>query len=139
MTLTLPEETIDKLAWLHADRATAIVRATEFAVGGANARPNVEVLSVAPGIGMLTVPECRHLQSLPGISLAQIVPGRHLIILSAGSKVADAEVGVLDLLDRLGDSDPEDRAILQQLLAYLRQFRRSDRMNLAEVILVETA
>jgi hypothetical protein len=139
VTLTLPQETIDKLTMLDPDRARAIVHATDVAVPSGQGDPRVEVISVAPGVGMLTVPTCRYLEKLPGLSLAQIVPGRFLIVLTAGTTVSDTEVAILDQLERVDESQPRDRAILEQLLTHLRQFRRSERVNLAEVILVAEA
>jgi hypothetical protein len=137
VTLTLPEQTIDQLARIDADRAKAIVLATEFALNAENVEPHVKLITVAPNVGMITVPPCPPLADVPGLSLAQILPNRFLLVLAAGTSFSDVEIAVGDLVERIVDAGSQERQILEQLLMHFRALRRSDRVNMAEVILVE--
>lgn len=140
VTLTLPEATLEKLTAIHADRARAIVQAAEFAVPtGEAGGPLVEVVAVGAAVGMLTVPFSARLQEIPGLSLAQIVPNRYIIVLAEGTSFADVEVALTDQLDRTDPSEGNERLIATELLQHLRRLRRSERINMAEVILVAMA
>lgn len=140
VTLTLPEATLEKLTTINADRARAIVEAAEFAVPTGEAdRARVEVVAVGAAMGMLTVPYSARLQEVPGLSLAQILPNRYIIVLNEGTSFADVEIALMDQLDRLGPSDGYEYPIVTELLQHLRSLRRSERINMAEVILVAMA
>jgi hypothetical protein len=137
VTLTLPEQTIDQLSRIDVDRAKAIVLATEAALNAESAAPQVKLVTVAPNVGMITVPPCPPLAEIPGLSLAQILPNRFLLVLAAGTSFSDVEVAVGDLLEQTAGVALHDRQILEQLLMHFRTLRRSDRVNMAEVILIE--
>jgi hypothetical protein len=140
ITLTLPEATLEKLTTIHADRAHAIVQAAEFAVPtGEVDRTGVQIVTVGASVGMLTVPYSPRLREIPGLSLAQILPNRFIIVLAGGTSFADVEVALMDQLDRIEAADAHERSILTDLLEHLRKLRRSERINMAEVILVEMA
>jgi hypothetical protein len=75
---------------------------------------------------------------VPDVSLVEIVPGRFLIVISAGTPLTAIEVALEDQIDLLGDGEPRDRAILANVVARLRNARRSNRASLASVVLVDT-
>lgn len=140
VTVTLPESTLAKLAAIDEDRARAIARVTELATsGGPRDDALVEVNKVTPNLGMLTVPYCRHLATIPGLNLVQILPSRYLIVITAGSPLSLIELTIADTLDELGGEEARDRAILTRVLEHLRDFRRLRRTTTAEVILLELA
>ncbi|WP_181707060.1 hypothetical protein [Chthonobacter rhizosphaerae] len=137
VTITLPEATLEKLAAINEDRARAIVHAADVASTGNGQDEGVRVTKVGPGVGMLTVPHCPSLQSIPGLDLVQILPSRFLIVVTSGTNASTLELAILDGLDDLPADNIRDREILADLLKYLRTFRRSEKVSTAEVILVD--
>ena len=140
VTLTLPETTLEKLTAIHTDRAHAIVQAAQFAVPDDEAeQERVRVVKVGADVGMITVPYSARLQAVPGLSLAQILPNRYIIVLAEGTSLADVEVALIDQVERFDPSERREKPIFVELLQHLRSLRRSERMNIAEVILVAMA
>lgn len=139
VTLTLPEETIDRLRHFDEDRAKAIVMAAERgapAEEGADAAM-VELIEVGGDLGMIMVPSCACLKSIPDLRLAQVAPNRCLVLLSAGTPLSDIEIALADQLEAQQGQAAAERQILIQLLQHIRSYRRSKRVDKAEVILVE--
>jgi hypothetical protein len=138
VTVTLPEETLARLAELDGDRALAIVRATELAVASLEGRgvPAVEVQEVSTKTGVITVPASPALLALRGVRLIEIRPSRYLIVLEPGTALAEVEVSVLDALEGLAP-EGQDHAVLTELLRSLRASRRSERARTGELILVD--
>lgn len=139
VTVTLPEETLARLAEVDRDRARAIVRVTELA--GALPQPGddpvVTMQAVTPHMAVIAVPRSAVLAGLAGLSLIQVGPSRHLIVLEPGTAVAEVEIAILDALEVLAEADGRDRAILGALLRNLRAARRSGKMRTAALMLVE--
>jgi hypothetical protein len=138
VTVTLPEETLARLAELDGDRALAIVRATELAVASLEGRavPAVEVQEVSTKTGVITVPASPALLALRGVRLIEIRPSRYLIVLEPGTALAEVEISVLDALEGLAP-EGQDHAVLAELLRSLRASRRSERARTGELILVD--
>lgn len=145
VTVTLPQATLRDLASLDEDRARAIVRATELAVGARRSapkpEPEVDTFAVAVDSALITVPFCRPLTEIEGLRLIRILPTRHLVILDPGTPLAEVEIAITDKIDALqaGAEADTDRQVLVTLLERLRGYRRSHRSRTAEVILVATA
>lgn len=138
VTLTLPEETIDKLREINEDRAKAIVMATQIAAPREGARAGrVEVIQVAEDVGMIMVPASDGLKSIPDLRLVQIAPNRCLLLLSSGTPLSDIEIALADRLETRGDRSADDQHVIAQLLQHIRAYRRSKRVDKAEVILVD--
>lgn len=137
VTVTLPESTLASLATIDEDRARAIARVTELAMAGETPGALVEVNKVTPTLGMITVPYCRYLTTIPGLNLVQVQPSRYLIVITSGSPLSLIELTIADALDELGPEEARDREILTRVLHHLRDFRRLRRVNTAEVILLE--
>ncbi len=137
VTVTLPEETLARLARLNADRAKAIVRATDLALMALEAGSPVELQNVSAGSAVITVPASPALQSLRGVRLIEIRPSRYLIVLEPGTALSEVEISVLDALEGLEAADGPDHAILTELLRSLRSSRRSERARTGELILVD--
>jgi hypothetical protein len=138
VTVTLPEETLARLAELDGDRALAIVRATELAVASLEGRavPAVDVQEVSTKTGVITVPASPALLALRGVRLIEIRPSRYLIVLEPGTALAEVEISVLDALEGLAP-EGQDHAVLTELLRSLRASRRSERARTGELILVD--
>lgn len=143
VTLTLPEETIDRLRHINRDRAKAIVMAAQMAAPAAEgtaagtAAATVELIQVAGNAGMITVPSCACLKSIPDLKLAQIGADRCLVLLSRGTSLSDIEIALADQLETPRGQGAAERQILIQLLQHIRSYRRSKRVDKAEVILVD--
>ncbi len=138
MTLTLPDSTIEQLSDIHEDRAKAIVKAAQLATtSGQDDDTRVDLIEVSPQAAMIVVPYCRYLHEAPDITLAQIVPNRFLIVLSEGTPLSTVEIAVDDLLEMIAEDEVRDRLILTRLLEKLRSARRSNRANMATVVLVD--
>jgi hypothetical protein len=138
VTMTLPEATLAALEAIDADRARAVVRATELAVGGAapsDARL-VETLAVARDVAVITVPYSPALRDIKGLDLIEIVPTRYLVVLEPGLPLPELELSVMDRIETLAEAEWRDRAILGGLMEQLRSFRRNRKSRTAEVILV---
>lgn len=138
VTLTLPEETIDRLRQIDEDRAKAIVMAAQMAAPAEDAdAAAVELIQVGGDVGMITVPSCACLKSIPELKLAQVAPNRCLVLLSSGTPLSDIEIALADHLETQRGQGTAERHILIQLLQHIRSYRRSKRVDKAEVILVE--
>lgn len=137
VTITLPEQTLADLFRIDDDRARAIVRATAMAIPEPDiSEPLVRVIEVGRDIGMITVPWCEALLEIADLSLVQITPTRYLIVISSGRPLSEIERA---MVDRIGSLDPGravERGVLTDLLGHLRRFRRTERVDTAEVILV---
>ncbi len=136
VTLTLPQDVLDRLEMLDGDRAKAIVRAAEIAAPPTErAHAQVEVIRVGPGVGLMTVPDCPSLRAAPNVSLVQIAADRNLIVLAPGTPLSEVEIAISDLLETVAPANP-DRAILESLLEKMRILRRTQSADTGDVILV---
>lgn len=138
VTMTLPEATLAALEALDADRARAVVRATDIALAEfpPDTERKVEMLAVTKNMAVIVVPFSRPLSDVRGVSLIQIMPSRYLVILDPGLPLSQVEVSIMDMLDSLPAEEAQDRAILTQMLDQLRSLRRADRAKIGEVILI---
>jgi hypothetical protein len=133
VTLTLPEETIRKLALINTDRAKAIVAATEIAAEDDAADTRVDMLRVKHDLGVITVPLSKAVESIPNVNLVRVSARRYLLVLSGGTSIADVEIALLDQLEAPLDS--RERSIVSQLLDHIRANRRLKRVQSADLIL----
>ena len=136
VTMTLPDRILGRLAEIDGDRAKAVVKAVEAALGGAGGSAEaVAELPVAADESLLTVPRCRALASIPWVRLVEISPGRNLISLRDGIAVEQLEVALEDALDAKDGAGASERRVLRTLLERIRTPRRN-RSVLSEQILV---
>lgn len=137
ITVTLPERTLQQLASIDHDRARAIVRATDLALPDqVPPQKLVEVVEVAPGLGVLVVPPSRFLKKIRMMRLAEVAPSRFLLTIPSGTALAELEVALNDLADELPDAEARERAIIRELLTQFRRLRRADQVSKAEIMLV---
>ena len=91
VTMTLPERILDRLAEIDADRARAVVKAVEAALGGVPDRAVEPVgeLRIAPDEALLTIADSPLLRRLPWLTLIEVAPGRHVLSLRDGVPVSE--------------------------------------------------
>lgn len=137
VTVTLPLRILDRLAEIDTDRAKAIVKATESALGGSGSplSPVCE-LPVSPDETLLVVADNRFLRRIPWLTLVEIAPGRHLLSLQSGVPVEKLEVTIGDFLDAPSDATPAELGLLRQLLNHLRTPRRNRAVRHEEILVI---
>lgn len=140
VTVTLPERVLNLLASVNSDRAKAISRLVDIALGEEKAsRGPVELVSVAPGKSLILVAHSAYLESLPWLRLVEIEPARHLISLLPGTSAEKLEVAIGDLLEVVPEDETGDRELLESLRQNVRSQRRHKRLVTEEILFVETA
>ena len=140
ITVTLPERILEKLTALNPDRAKAIVKCVE-AVSGDNTKGSerVDVVEVLPGKALIVVGVSRVLKSISWLRLAEIMPGRYLLVLPPATSIESLEVELHDLIQTLGPEDASERGILQKLHDTLGLSRRRKALSKAELIFVDVS
>ena len=139
VTMTLPDRILERLAEIGEDRAKAVVKAVESALGGGAARREpVAELAIAPDESLLTVVRCPRLAAVPWVTLVEIAPGRHLISLRDGVPVEKLEVALEDLLDGADGADEAERRVLRILLDRIRTPRRNRAVRTEQIVGVRT-
>lgn len=138
VTLTLPQRTLSLLQWIDTDRARAIVKAVDGAVSDVKgARPQVEVLEMAPGTGLVVVPAHPSLNNVAWMKMIQIAPARYLLTVEPGTPIEKVEVSLMDLIDEANRSAPQGVPMLETLRATLGKLRRDGKVSKAEVLLID--
>jgi hypothetical protein len=139
VTVTLPERILLLLASVSPDRAKAIAKVADGALGRTGSPPPpVEMVEVAPGKAAIFVAHSKYLESLPWLRLVEIAPARHLISLVTGTSVEKLEVAIGDLLDAIPDSERSERELLEALRKSIRAPRRSQKIVKEEILFVES-
>lgn len=138
VTMTLPDRILARLAEIDDDRAKAVVRAVEAALGGAGGSiPPVDELPVADDEALLVVSRSRLLEAIPWLTMIQISPGRHLISLRDNAPIEKLEVALEDILDGTA-GDESERRVLRLLLARIRTPRRNRAVRTEQLLVVRT-
>lgn len=140
MTVTLPRRVLDLLNQFDPDRAVAIARLADQILS--DKRPEralVEVVEMAPGIGLIVVRSSEVLRRLPWLKLIEIAPQRFLITVESGVPIETLEVGISDLIELLPSDETDERKMLEQLLGWIRDLRRARHLTKAELLLVSTS
>ena len=139
ITVTLPDRILRQLDAMDSDRAQAIVKVTEAIVGGNQSKPkNVELVEFATRKALLIIGPCASLRRIPWLQLAEMAPGRNLLIIPSGTAVDSLEIEILDLLENTPVIDAEERALLMELRNQFGQLRRGQRISKAEIIVFDT-
>lgn len=133
VTVTLPRRILDLLAQVDPDRARAITRVTECAIGrDAPEKRPMELIEIEPGRYVLVVAQHPALRRIPWLRLVEIAPARHLLVISPGTPIEMLEVALLDLIEAA--SATEDLGLLKKLRVAISQFRRSGRVAKGELL-----
>ena len=138
VTVTLPQSTLRQLEHVDTDRGRAIVKLARQASRGTDAEPVVELVDIGGGTGLVLIGSAPILNRIRFLQLAEVGPGRHLIALSPGHGIHELEVALTDLLHD-GAARNTDRDLITRLLELLRNFRKSDGVSTAEILLLRLA
>lgn len=137
--MTLPEATINGLSRIDADRGRAIVKLTEAALGqGCSARPQVELVDMMEKARLIVVGASRSLKSIPFLHTVEVAPGRYLLAMAPGHDFKSLELAIRDILDDMPDTEEQERALLKDLLSNIRDLRQTDRVSMAEILIIKT-
>jgi hypothetical protein len=127
LALTLPEDAIDRLRYVHRDIGWAIVKLLDKAsrskaARGENTQPDVELVAVADHRSLIVVNRdlIRH---LPGVNILPLNGNRAFLALDIDRGMSDLELAVSD---RLADTTlgRRERQALATLRAQLATWRR---------------
>jgi len=137
VTVTLPESILKILAAVDPDRARAIVKVTEAAVG-APQRKLVEVVEVGPGIGIILVGPSLYLQQIPWLRQVEVAPSHFLLSVPSGTAVDSIELALHDLLELVAPDDTRERSLLEELQQLFRDMRLRKTVSKWEMLFVDT-
>lgn len=134
VTLTLPDDVIDRLGRVDADLGRAVVRLAQSHEPAASAS-GVEVAAFGSRAVILVSP-IRALADLPGVELVPIGDGRALIALDELLTEQAFELMVRDALDD-NALKPSDRALFGALAATLREARAETRVTSRRILVLQ--
>jgi hypothetical protein len=131
ITLTLPDDVIERLGSMNADVARAIVSLVERAPGKPRrTRPPAEVASYGNRSVILVTP-VRALTRLPGVQLVPVSDARALIALDHPHGIPQLELDLRDVVEK-GSVTPRERAVLEAVADILKHARANHRLTVAE-------
>ena len=135
VTLTLPEDVLDRLQTLDADLGRAIVGLVERrAIASGPPRGQPEIATYGKH-GVIIVTPVKALKRLRGVQLVPIGNGRCLIALEPPHSIPQLELDIRDVL--ASDSVPAiDRTTLEGVAAILRDARASRQMSPRERMII---
>jgi hypothetical protein len=136
ITLTLPESTLRDLEKVDTDRARAIVKLAGQALAGRKGAATVDIVQVATNVGLVIVGSARALRKIPFLHLVEVAPSRFLLALKPGNDFRSLEIAINDLLEDLPEAEQDEKALLAKLVDSIKEMRKSDRVTMAEILLV---
>ncbi len=139
LTVTLPEDVIERLAAIDVDLGRAIVAAVERKpLRRARATLHAELVSYGSH-SVIVVPPVHAFQQLSGVQLVPIGGNRALISLQRPHAIAQLELDIRDLLER-GRIGRSERPTFEAVADILRDARRSEEIEIAErsIIVLES-
>ena len=136
MTVTLPERTLERLAAIDVDRASAIVKIVDSTSPANGQGKLVEIVKVGATAGVILVAASQSLRRIPWLKLAEVRPGRYLLTVVPGTTIESLEVMLLDILESLPRNDEYERAILEELRRVISSNRRSQQLEKFEMLYV---
>lgn len=140
ITVTLPDRILKALERVSPDRARALVKCVETAIGTGNGgNKPVELAEVLPGKALIVVNSNRSLSQIEWLRLVEIAPARYLLVLPPGMPIERLEVEMRDLRESLEAGDKEEHLLLEQLQKLLVQQRRQKTLSKGELLLVDMA
>ena len=131
VTLTLPNDVLDRLCAIDSDMGRAIVGLVERVPPKLRrVRPPAEVATYGNHAVILVTP-VPALKKLRGVQLVPVADGRALIALDHPHSIPQLELDVREMLDRRPLKTSE-RAVLDSLATILRDARLSHRLSVVE-------
>ena len=138
ITITLPESTLQGLQRIDPDRGHAIVKLTQEALRhDSPTQPQVEIVEMAPNTGLIVVRPSKYLHKIAFLHLVEVCPTRFLMALDKGNDYRALELAVRDLMDDVPSEEEQEKELLHQLLEHVKKLRQSERVSMAEVLLVK--
>jgi hypothetical protein len=137
VTVTLPESILKILAAVDPDRARAIVKVTEAAVGEPQ-QELVEVVKVGPGIGIILVGPSLYLKQIPWLRQVEVAPSHFLLSVPSGTAVDSIELALHDLLELLPPDETRERSLLEELQHLFRDIRLRKTVSKWEMLFIDT-
>ena len=135
VTVTLPSSTLRELHRIDPDRGRAIVKLARAA--SSQQPPLVELVEFAEHAGLVVVGPCAALLKVPFVQLVEVAPLRYLLALSSGHDFHQLEIALGDLLEDPGIALGDDRELIAKLLSYFKNFRKTESMSTAQIVLVQ--
>jgi hypothetical protein len=132
VTLTLPDDVIDRLSAIDQDLGRAVVRLTLSHEPQAAA--SVVEVATFGNRAVILVPPARRLAALPGVELVPIADGRMLIALEEPLTEEGFELLVGDAL--VDPSLGPDRELFTELARVLRDARLETRVTLRRILVL---
>jgi hypothetical protein len=136
VTITLPEDLVQRLKAQHLDLGRAIVELFE-PPGAPAADTPVQLAEFGRG-ALILVPPASALRRMAGVELIPLSSGRALIALDQPMSSSDLELRLHDALadSALGDAD---RAVVANVVGILREARHSAKARLRQrtIVIVE--
>jgi hypothetical protein len=123
VTVTLPEDVIERLSAINLDISRAIVQLAETRAPRRTLPSPVEVSEYGDG-ALIVVPPVEALKRLRGVELIPLSDGRALITLESSQAVSDLELALRDSLDSNSHSTA-DRKALEGIVTILQRARQS--------------
>ena len=136
VTVTLPEDTLNRLASVDADRARAIVKVTDAAMAAASKEP-IEVVGVGQGLGIIVVGPSQLLKRIEGLRLVEVAPMRFLLTIPLGTSIDSIEVAVIDAVESATGCEEAERTLLMRLRELIRNLRRRGELSKGEMFFVD--
>jgi hypothetical protein len=131
ITLTLPNDVIQRLGAIDTDLGRAIVSLVERSRKTAKrTRPSAEVASHGSRSVILVTPVSA-LRRLPGVQLVPVGDGRALIALKHPHGIPELELHLLDALDN-SDIGAREREVLERIAEILRSARLTHGLTVSE-------
>jgi hypothetical protein len=138
ITVTLPKRILQSLERVSPDRARALVKCVEAALGKDHtSHAPAELIEVLPGKALIVVNSNRTLCRIEWLRLIEIAPARYLLVLPPGLPIERLELEMSDLLENLAEGEKEERPLLDQLQKLLTQQRRQKTISKGELLLVD--
>ena len=136
VTISLPEDLLERLRAQHLDLGRAIVDLFERS---AAADSPVQLAEFGKG-ALILVPPASALKRLAGVELIPLTNGRALIALDQPMSPSDLELTLNDALAE-GHLPADDQAVVANVVDILREARTSERSRLRQrtIIIVERA
>jgi hypothetical protein len=130
VTLTLPDDVIERLSALDGDLGRAVVGLVERARQKAEPRRPAEVATWGNRSVILVVP-VKALARLRGVQLIPVSDGKALIALDHPHGIPQLELDLRDMLES-NIVKGQDRVVLESVAKILKQARLSHRVAVAE-------
>jgi len=138
ITVTLPERILKLLEQVSSDRALALVKCVEAAIGtGEDGKGPVELVEVLPKKALIVVNSSRSLNRIEWLRMVEIAPSRFLLVLPPGMPIERLEVEMRDVAESLDSCEESERLLLEQLQTVLIQQRRQKALSKGELLFVD--